>query len=72
MQNIENEADESVKKEVAQAEADPEVSMSELTTHIYVDNDKRSFILMLDYIRGKLYEESIIPKGQRYWLNGII
>lgn len=40
--------------------------MSELTTHIYVDNDKRSLILMPDYIRGKLYEESIIPRGQRY------
>jgi hypothetical protein len=30
-----------VKKEIALAEGDPEVAMSELTTNIYVDNDKR-------------------------------
>jgi hypothetical protein len=35
-----------VKKEVAQAEADPEVSLSELTTNIYVDNDKRMFVVI--------------------------
>jgi hypothetical protein len=31
-----------VKQEVALAEADPEVSMSELATNVYVDNDKRT------------------------------
>lgn len=31
-------------------------------TQVYVDNDNH-------YIRGKLYEESQIPKGQKYWIN---
>ena len=53
MQNIENEADEAVKKEVAQAEADPEVAMSELTTNIYVDNDKRIFSFIIDLLKIK-------------------
>lgn len=35
-----------MKHEVAQAEADPEVSMSELATNVYVDNDKRIDYLM--------------------------
>lgn len=35
-----------MKKEVAQAEADPEVSLSELTKNIYVDNDKRSPVVI--------------------------
>lgn len=56
---IEEEADLHVKKEVELAMADPEVSLSTLTEHVYVDNAKH-------YIRGKLYEESIIPQGQKY------
>lgn len=55
-----------VKNEVKLAESDPEVELSELTTNIYVDNSRRKNFIMIDFIRGKLYEESIKPADQRY------
>lgn len=33
---------------------------------VYWDNQKRNKISNLDYIRGKLYEESQFPVGQKY------
>lgn len=55
-----------VKNEVKLAESDPEVDLSELTTNVYIDNSKRITVVMVDFIRGKLYDESIKPPGQRY------
>lgn len=59
LEATEDDAIEEVKDAVKKAQADPEVNLSELTSHIYVDNDKH-------FIRGKLYEESIIPRGSKY------
>lgn len=55
-----------VKNEIKLAENDPEVELSELTTNVYVDNSRRKTVFMVDFIRGKLYDESIKPAGQRY------
>lgn len=59
LEKIDEVADDFVVTQVEQARGDPDVSMSELTTHIYVDNENH-------YVRGKLYEESYIPKNQQY------
>ena len=63
---IEDETYEFVKQQIKKSEADPEVSLSELTTNVYVDNTKRKYTLISDFIRGKLYEESVKAAGQKY------
>jgi hypothetical protein len=55
-----------VSKEVEKARSDPEVPMSELLKHVYLNNDARKKCYNLDYIRGKLYEESYFPQGTKY------
>ena len=65
-QAIEDSAYEEVKKAIKQAESDPEVSMHDLTKFIYVDNNQRKHYIYVDFIRGKLYEESIKGAGQKY------
>ena len=52
--------------EVEKAKRDPEVPMSELLKHVYLNNDARKNYFSLDYIRGKLYEESYFPQGSKY------
>ena len=42
--------------------------MSELLKHVYLNNDARIFFnKIIDFIRGKLYEESYFPQGTKYW-----
>lgn len=44
---------------VTEAESQPECKAEQLLNDVYWNNDKH-------YIRGKLYEESQIPAGQKY------
>lgn len=67
LKQIEDEEKEYVLKEVEKAKNDPEVPMEELLKHVYLNNDARTkYIYILDFIRGKLYEESHFPQGTRH------
>lgn len=35
-------------------------------TEVYIDNENRKVFFKVDFIRGKLYEESHFPASQKY------
>lgn len=52
-----------MKKEIALAESDPDVDLNTLTSHVYVDNDKREKYIIQIISEESFTKNQLFPKG---------